>query len=152
MAGVWVFEDGMVRRADSEAPSRGRGVGGGGGGGKVLVHVPSSEVVTSYEVLERRELGWERYLNDPCLLQFTSAPPSTSSPCPATSPASSSSTCTTSSSRPATSSRSVTPPPLLPRHDRIDVYALIIIDMTFLDSGLRPDTPPWRLQSYVCIV
>ncbi|BAF14282.1 flowering-promoting factor 1-like protein 4 [Oryza sativa Japonica Group] len=72
MAGVWVFEDGMVRRADSEAPSRGRGVGGGGGGGKVLVHVPSSEVVTSYEVLERRlrELGWERYLNDPCLLQF----------------------------------------------------------------------------------
>uniref|UniRef100_A0A0D9W355 Flowering-promoting factor 1-like protein 3 n=1 Tax=Leersia perrieri TaxID=77586 RepID=A0A0D9W355_9ORYZ len=67
MTGVWVFEDGIVRRADSEAPSRGRG-----GGGKVLVHVPSSEVVTSYEVLERRlrELGWERYLNDPCLLQF----------------------------------------------------------------------------------
>ncbi|KAL5214672.1 hypothetical protein ABZP36_003824, partial [Zizania latifolia] len=68
MTGVWVFEDGMVRRADSEAPA----TGGRGAGGKLLVHVPSSEVVTSYDVLERRlrELGWERYLNDPCLLQF----------------------------------------------------------------------------------
>ncbi|KAG8064026.1 hypothetical protein GUJ93_ZPchr0004g38642 [Zizania palustris] len=68
MTGVWVFEDGMVRRADSEAPA----ATGGRGGGKLLVHVPSSEVVTSYDVLERRlrELGWERYLNDPCLLQF----------------------------------------------------------------------------------
>ncbi|KAG8095839.1 hypothetical protein GUJ93_ZPchr0013g36912 [Zizania palustris] len=67
MTGVWVFEDGMVRRADTEAPST-----GGRGGGKLLVHVPSGEVVTSYDVLERRlrELGWERYLNDPCLLQF----------------------------------------------------------------------------------
>ncbi|VAH31241.1 unnamed protein product [Triticum turgidum subsp. durum] len=49
MTGVWVFEDGIVRRADSEAP--GRGGGSGARPGKVL-------------------LGWERYLNDPCLLQF----------------------------------------------------------------------------------
>ncbi|VAI52952.1 unnamed protein product [Triticum turgidum subsp. durum] len=47
MSGVWVFEGGMVRRADSEAP----GAGGAARPGKVL-------------------LGWERYLNDPCLLQF----------------------------------------------------------------------------------
>jgi hypothetical protein len=69
MTGVWVFEDGIVRRADSEAPGRG---GAGGRPGKALVHVPSGEVVTSYEILERRlrDLGWERYLNDPCLLQF----------------------------------------------------------------------------------
>ncbi|KAL6650500.1 hypothetical protein ACP70R_001910 [Stipagrostis hirtigluma subsp. patula] len=69
MSGVWVFEGGMVRRADSDPPTGGRG---GAAGGKVLVHVPSGEVVTSYEVLERRlrELGWERYLHDPCLLQF----------------------------------------------------------------------------------
>ncbi|KAF7008794.1 hypothetical protein CFC21_023479 [Triticum aestivum] len=70
MTGVWVFEDGIVRRADSEAP--GRSGGSGARPGKVLVHVPSGEVVTTYGVLERRlqELGWERYLNDPCLLQF----------------------------------------------------------------------------------
>ncbi|KQJ82005.1 flowering-promoting factor 1-like protein 4 [Brachypodium distachyon] len=68
MTGVWVFEDGILRRAESEAPGSSRAARPG----KVLVHVPSSEVVTSYDVLERRlgELGWERYLNDPCLLQF----------------------------------------------------------------------------------
>ncbi|GJN11794.1 hypothetical protein PR202_ga30032 [Eleusine coracana subsp. coracana] len=72
MSGVWVFEDGMVRRADSDPPSNSRGGAGGSRPGKVLVHVPSGEVVTSYEVLERRlrELGWEQYLYDPCLLQF----------------------------------------------------------------------------------
>ncbi|KAK3142880.1 hypothetical protein QOZ80_4BG0353140 [Eleusine coracana subsp. coracana] len=72
MSGVWVFEGGMVRRADSDPPSNSRGGAGGSRPGKVLVHVPSGEVVTSYEVLERRlrELGWEQYLYDPCLLQF----------------------------------------------------------------------------------
>jgi hypothetical protein len=61
----------MVRHADSDPPSNGGGRGGRPGN-KVLVHVPSGEVVTSYEVLERRlrELGWEPYLYDPCLLQF----------------------------------------------------------------------------------
>ena len=75
MSGVWVFKDGLVRRVenpgrDEEASSEGKS--GGGGRRKVLVHVPSGEVVTSYEVLERRlrELGWEPYLYDPCLLQF----------------------------------------------------------------------------------
>ncbi|CAN6247977.1 unnamed protein product [Urochloa humidicola] len=70
MSGVWVFEDGIVRRADSDPPSSAGA--GGARPNKVLVHVPSGEVVTSYDVLERRlrELGWERYLYDPCLLQF----------------------------------------------------------------------------------
>ncbi|XP_062224724.1 flowering-promoting factor 1-like protein 4 [Phragmites australis] len=73
MSGVWVFEDGIVRRADSDPPGGSRGgAGGGSRPNKVLVHVPSGEVVTSYDVLERRlrELGWERYVYDPCLLQF----------------------------------------------------------------------------------
>ncbi|KAK3010484.1 hypothetical protein RJ639_012703 [Escallonia herrerae] len=39
---------------------------------KVLVHLPSDEVITSYAVLERKlfSLGWERYYDDPDLLQF----------------------------------------------------------------------------------
>ncbi|KAK6913785.1 hypothetical protein RJ641_021106 [Dillenia turbinata] len=39
---------------------------------KVLVHVASNEVITSYAVLERKltSLGWERYYDDPDLLQF----------------------------------------------------------------------------------
>ncbi|BAF08701.1 flowering-promoting factor 1-like protein 3 [Oryza sativa Japonica Group] len=74
MAGVWVFKDGIVRRVENPGSEESSSAGDGGGGGrrKVLVHVPSGEVVASYEVLERRlrELGWERYLTDPCLLQF----------------------------------------------------------------------------------
>ncbi|RYY68562.1 hypothetical protein EON63_24685 [archaeon] len=40
--------------------------------GKVLVHTPSNEVITSYSVLEHRllSLGWERYYDDPDLLQY----------------------------------------------------------------------------------
>ncbi|KAJ0965651.1 hypothetical protein J5N97_026789 [Dioscorea zingiberensis] len=39
---------------------------------KVLVHVPSDQVITSYEMLENKlaELGWERYRSDSQLLQF----------------------------------------------------------------------------------
>ncbi|KAJ1256172.1 hypothetical protein BS78_K075100 [Paspalum vaginatum] len=70
MSGVWVFKDGLVRRVEN--PGRDEESSGGGGQRKVLVHVPSGEVVMSYEVLERRlrELGWERYVDDPCLLLF----------------------------------------------------------------------------------
>ncbi|RLN09498.1 hypothetical protein C2845_PM11G03420 [Panicum miliaceum] len=77
MSGVWVFKDGLVRRVENPGQDDEWSSAGGGGGGrrKVLVHVPIGEVVTSYEVLEwrLRELGWERYLNDP-------APPCTSVP------------------------------------------------------------------------
>ncbi|TYG78527.1 hypothetical protein ES288_D02G065900v1 [Gossypium darwinii] len=41
--------------------------------GKLLVHTPSNEVTTSYEILETKllSLGWERYYgSDPDLFQF----------------------------------------------------------------------------------
>ncbi|CAH1427568.1 unnamed protein product [Lactuca virosa] len=68
MSGVWVFKNGVVRLVESrgadplQGPTR----------GKVLVHLPTNEVVTSYKVLERilTSLGWERYNNDPDVLQF----------------------------------------------------------------------------------
>lgn len=60
MSGVWVFKNGVVRLVEN--PGR----------GKVLVHLPTNEVVTSYEVLERMltSIGWERYYDDPDLFQF----------------------------------------------------------------------------------
>ncbi|KAI3828506.1 hypothetical protein L1987_02607 [Smallanthus sonchifolius] len=63
MSGVWVFKNGIVRLVENP---------GAGSCGKVLVHAPTNEVVTSYEVLERMltSLGWERYYDDPDLLQF----------------------------------------------------------------------------------
>ncbi|CAL5393224.1 hypothetical protein ACSBR2_013546 [Camellia fascicularis] len=62
MSGVWVFKNGVVRLDQ----------GSSGGRRKVLVHTPTDEVITSYEVLEEKltSLGWERYYDDPDLLQF----------------------------------------------------------------------------------
>ncbi|WRX31620.1 hypothetical protein QQP08_024107 [Theobroma cacao] len=60
MAGVWVFNNGVYRLESS--PRR-----------KVLVHLPSGEVISSYSSLENilRGLGWERYYGgDPDLYQF----------------------------------------------------------------------------------
>ncbi|XVF48155.1 hypothetical protein PTKIN_Ptkin03bG0168600 [Pterospermum kingtungense] len=60
MAGVWVFNNGVYRLESS--PRR-----------RVLVHLPSGEVVSSYSSLEQilRGLGWERYYGgDPDLYQF----------------------------------------------------------------------------------
>ncbi|XP_010914149.1 flowering-promoting factor 1-like protein 3 [Elaeis guineensis] len=66
MSGVWVFnKKGVVRLVEvpGAEPSSRR---------KVLVHVPTNEVVTSYEMLERKlaPLGWERYHCNPDLVQF----------------------------------------------------------------------------------
>lgn len=63
MSGVWVFKNGVVRLVDGENQNSRR---------KVLVHVPSNEIITSYAVLERKlsSLGWDRYYDDPELLQF----------------------------------------------------------------------------------
>ncbi|XP_051127862.1 flowering-promoting factor 1-like protein 3 [Andrographis paniculata] len=73
MAGVWMFNNGVVRLVEGECPRR----------RKVLIHVASGEVITSYSVLERilLSLGWERYYNvdyddhdhDPNLIQFHKA-------------------------------------------------------------------------------
>ncbi|XVE97232.1 hypothetical protein REPUB_Repub03eG0003400 [Reevesia pubescens] len=60
MAGVWVFNNGVYRLESS--PRR-----------RVLVHLPSGEVVSSYSSLEHilSGLGWERYYGgDPDLYQF----------------------------------------------------------------------------------
>ncbi|KAM0943328.1 putative flowering-promoting factor 1 [Dioscorea sansibarensis] len=64
MSGVWVFKNGVVRLVDGGEPSNGKK--------KVLVHVPSDQVITSYEMLETKlaELGWERYRSDSQFLQF----------------------------------------------------------------------------------
>ncbi|KAK3189761.1 hypothetical protein EZV62_000333 [Acer yangbiense] len=63
MSGVWVFKNGVVRLENDSMQNTKR---------KVLVHVPTNEVITSYSVLERKlsSLGWERYYEDPDLLQF----------------------------------------------------------------------------------
>ncbi|XP_045790662.1 flowering-promoting factor 1-like protein 1 [Trifolium pratense] len=73
MSGVWLFNNtnGVMRLVDgSEAMEGGRH--GSGGRRKVLVYTASNEIITSYAVLERKlySLGWERYYDDPDLLQF----------------------------------------------------------------------------------
>ncbi|GJZ63214.1 flowering-promoting factor 1-like protein 3 [Tanacetum coccineum] len=69
MSGVWVFKkNGVVKLVENP----GAGSLQGASRGKVLVHLPTNEVVTSYEVLERMltSIGWERYYDDPDLFQF----------------------------------------------------------------------------------
>ncbi|KAL8201281.1 hypothetical protein R6Q57_012620 [Mikania cordata] len=69
MSGVWLFkQNGVVRRVESPGSDSFQG----SARRKILVHVTSNEVVTSYDVLERilSSLGWERYYDDPDMLQF----------------------------------------------------------------------------------
>ncbi|KAI3986073.1 hypothetical protein MKX01_039155 [Papaver californicum] len=67
MSGVWMFQqNGVVRLVENpKAESNSKR-------GKVLVHLSSNEVITSYSVLERKlmALGWERYYDDPSLIQY----------------------------------------------------------------------------------
>ncbi|KAJ7958664.1 Flowering-promoting factor 1 [Quillaja saponaria] len=73
MSGVWVFKNGVFRLVENpqaEASSDGRQ---GSLRKKVLVHLPTGQVVSSYSLLEQilTELGWERYYGgDPDLYQF----------------------------------------------------------------------------------
>ncbi|XP_078438328.1 flowering-promoting factor 1-like protein 3 [Wolffia australiana] len=64
MAGVWVFDNGMVRLL--QRPKRlGRRT--------ELIYSPTGEMVTSHEMLEEKlhSLGWVRYpLNDPEVILF----------------------------------------------------------------------------------
>ncbi|CAN6470485.1 unnamed protein product [Victoria cruziana] len=75
MSGVWVFRNGVARLVSnphvepidgSELPATRKAV---------LVHIPTGEVITSYESLERKlaSIGWERYYEDPEMLQFHKA-------------------------------------------------------------------------------
>jgi hypothetical protein len=73
MSGVWLFNNvnGVMRLVDGAEAMEG-GLHGSGGRRKVLVHAASNEIITSYAILERKlySLGWERYYDDPDLLQF----------------------------------------------------------------------------------
>uniref|UniRef100_A0ACD5VY18 Uncharacterized protein n=1 Tax=Avena sativa TaxID=4498 RepID=A0ACD5VY18_AVESA len=66
MSGVWVFKNGVVRLTENTSSGYGQTVR------KALVHKPSGEAVCSHEALERKltELGWERYYDDPELIQY----------------------------------------------------------------------------------
>ncbi|XP_076896792.1 flowering-promoting factor 1-like protein 3 [Bidens hawaiensis] len=68
MAGVWVFKNGVVRLVENPGADSSQG----SSRGKVLVHLPTNQVITSYHALEQMltSIGWERYHNDPSLLQF----------------------------------------------------------------------------------
>ncbi|XP_047313070.1 flowering-promoting factor 1-like protein 3 [Impatiens glandulifera] len=66
MSGVWLFKNGVVRLVENESNQ------GYMQRKKVLVHVSTDEVISSYSVLEKKlvSLGWERYYDEPDLLQF----------------------------------------------------------------------------------
>ncbi|KAK7292283.1 hypothetical protein RIF29_08061 [Crotalaria pallida] len=68
---VWVFKNGVVRLVENPGAEAMEG-SRQGSRKKILVHTPSGEVMNSYAVLERKlsSLGWERYYDDPDLLQF----------------------------------------------------------------------------------
>ncbi|KAH8504006.1 hypothetical protein Peur_046414 [Populus x canadensis] len=73
MSGVWVFKNNGVIRLVENPAAESNERNGGGSRRKVLVHLPSGQVVTSYSSLEQilKELGWERYYGgDPDLFQF----------------------------------------------------------------------------------
>ncbi|XP_074335749.1 flowering-promoting factor 1-like [Apium graveolens] len=66
MSGVWVFKNGIMRlnegsTLDQQSSRR-----------KVLVHLPTGQVVSSYSSLRKMliELGWDIYYGDIELLQF----------------------------------------------------------------------------------
>ncbi|XP_008789929.1 flowering-promoting factor 1-like protein 1 [Phoenix dactylifera] len=67
MSGVWVFRNGVVRLVENPANEQSSTVRR-----KVLLHTPTNEIIASYASLERKlmSLGWERYYDDPDLLQF----------------------------------------------------------------------------------
>ncbi|XP_076889690.1 flowering-promoting factor 1-like protein 3 [Bidens hawaiensis] len=68
MSGVWVFNNGVLRLVGNPGSDSFQGLARR----KVLVHVSSNEVVTSYDVLEGilSSFGWEMYYDDPDMLQF----------------------------------------------------------------------------------
>ncbi|KAL9230460.1 hypothetical protein vseg_005806 [Gypsophila vaccaria] len=77
MSGVWVFKNnGVIRLVEN--PQAENNQGGNNDNQprmrrKVLVHLPSGQVITSYQLLEQilRGLGWETYFGgDPELNQF----------------------------------------------------------------------------------
>ncbi|KAG7013634.1 Flowering-promoting factor 1-like protein 3, partial [Cucurbita argyrosperma subsp. argyrosperma] len=72
MAGVWVFKNGVVRLVENAGADTSDGGQRSRLRRKVLVFCSTGEVMTSYATLEQKlmTLGWERYYDDPNLLQF----------------------------------------------------------------------------------
>ncbi|GMN39814.1 hypothetical protein TIFTF001_009047 [Ficus carica] len=74
MSGVWVFEpNGVMRLVGNPAAESAAEGRHGSSRRRVLVHLPSGQVVSSYSSLEQilTGLGWERYYGgDPDLFQF----------------------------------------------------------------------------------
>ncbi|KAH0470346.1 flowering-promoting factor 1-like protein 1 [Dendrobium catenatum] len=67
MSGVWKFKNGVVRLVENPANEQSSTMKR-----KALLHTPTNEVISSYASLECKliNLGWERYYEDPDLLQF----------------------------------------------------------------------------------
>ncbi|CAN6468527.1 unnamed protein product [Victoria cruziana] len=73
MSGVWVFnKNGVARLVQNPGAEPIDGTSPSSARRKVLVHIPSNDVMTSYALLERKllNLGWQRYYDDPDLIQF----------------------------------------------------------------------------------
>ncbi|KAL0326431.1 UNVERIFIED_CONTAM: Flowering-promoting factor 1-like protein 2 [Sesamum calycinum] len=73
MSGVWVFKNNGVMQLVENPSEHNDGNGKRSSKRKVLVHLPTGQVVSSYSCLEQilRGLGWERYYGgDPDLFQF----------------------------------------------------------------------------------
>ncbi|TYH29675.1 hypothetical protein ES288_A01G031300v1, partial [Gossypium darwinii] len=73
MSGVWVFKNGVVRLVENPGVDSFDGSRQGSNTRrKLLIDTPSNEAIASYAVLEHKLsiLGWERYYDDPDLLQF----------------------------------------------------------------------------------
>ncbi|KAF8781316.1 hypothetical protein HU200_000579 [Digitaria exilis] len=62
MPGVWVFRNGVARFEEKQPKQSGCS------GKKALLHLPTGQPVASHETLQ--QLGWERYYEDPALVQF----------------------------------------------------------------------------------
>ncbi|KAL5974000.1 hypothetical protein ACLOJK_030660 [Asimina triloba] len=72
MTGVWVFDGGVMRPSSPSSPA-GKGQSSKAPRRrKVLVYTPTTEVITSYTLLEQKltTLGWERYYDNPNFIQF----------------------------------------------------------------------------------
>ncbi|KAL1533938.1 Flowering-promoting factor 1 [Salvia divinorum] len=73
MAGVWIFKNNGVMQLVENPGSEYAEAKRGASKRKVLVHLPSGQVMSSYNSLDQilRSLGWERYYGgDPDLYQF----------------------------------------------------------------------------------
>ncbi|PKA50995.1 Flowering-promoting factor 1-like protein 1 [Apostasia shenzhenica] len=67
MSGVWKFKNGVLRLVENPASEQSSTMRR-----KALLYIPTNELIASYSSLEQKlaGLGWERYFEEPELLQF----------------------------------------------------------------------------------